>query len=135
MTHEEILEQQIEALEKLLQLKSELLAAQERKIEQLSVEIAQERQKTNPLGGWFYPQPGVVPAWPSPFIGPGGGGLVYDPNQITYGIGGPAGSGGTVAIGNGTGIISTLNTPATNGPATAGYAAPANSNVVSLAGK
>lgn len=123
MTKEQILDEQIEALEKLLQLKSELLAAQERKIERLNQELAQEKQKTSPFPGWFTPQP-YQPIYNPPVVGPG---LIFDPGQITY---------GGVKITDGTSHI-TLNPDGTTsiGSATTGYVAPADSNVVSLAKK
>jgi len=97
MTNEQILEQQVEALEKLLQLKSELLAEQERKIARIQNELAIEKNKIYP-GGLY---PGVQPysPWNNPIVGPG---IVYDPNTTIYG-GGPI-------IGNGTnGLVLKMN--------------------------
>lgn len=153
MTKEEILEQQVEALEKLLDLKSEIVDAQARKIDRIETELAQEKQKHTPYPGVWYPsvQPWVggntitLPTAQCPATGS------YHEYPSLWNGTSPApcskcgqypSSSGIITIG-GTGVVTAqgsalggtcTDTGVAGATVTSGYIAPA-ANVVSLARK
>jgi hypothetical protein len=121
MTNEQILDQQVEALEKLLELKSEVIQEMRNKIDRLNMELAAEKMKQQyhqPLGGWY----------PGPVVGPG----LYDPSPGTTKPFLPQLTPNDLLLDpNGNLIISTNTTPSVDSVphATTGYIAP----VISLA--